>query len=142
MLEDESEKHFNDIKKSIETLIGAPTSLKKRRKTIDVIKQEKFIEVIESIEKTLARTEILRQFNLDLEDYEESFYQIIDHLFVLLLGEQLAKVVIFYLYDRFDESGKPITLTDEKDNPIPLENPKDLWNYIKSNSPDVARKKK
>jgi hypothetical protein len=132
MPQDESDDpNINSFKKSIENIIGAKTSLKRRRKTAEDLKKEAFIKLINDIEKTLNRSEVAKQF-VDLSNYDEAFYQIIDNMIIFMFGEDGAKVILWYLYGRYNDDGTFAKLLDDKDKVIPLENPGDLWKLVEA----------
>ena len=130
------EEHTQGIKTSIEAIIGSDTVLKRKRKTEDDISRESFEKIIQTMEAVQVRSTLLHgEFNLDLLNYDEKFYEIIDRLFVLHFGQAAAEVIFFYIYERMDPDGNINQLLDQDDNPIPLESPNDLWavvNHIKN----------
>jgi hypothetical protein len=101
------------------------------------VKKEKevFIETITLLEHCLQRSDILyKDFNIDIYSYEEYFIKIIENLFLLKYGEVVTEIMIWYLYDRVDETGKVYPLIyEEEEKPsieIKIKNPTDLWKFI------------
>jgi hypothetical protein len=133
------EEHTNGIKTSIENIIGSNTVLKRKRKTEEDINRELFEKIILTMEELQVRGNILHtDMNLDLYSYDEKFYEVIDRLFSLHFGREAAEVVFFYIYERMNADGTVNQLLDSQDNPIPLDNPSDLWNLVNS----IKNKKK
>lgn len=130
------EEHTQGIKTSIETIIGSDTVLKRKRKTEEDINRESFEKIIQAMEAVQVRSTLLHNdFNLDLLNYDEKFYEVIDRLFTLHFGQAASEVIFFYIYERMDPDGNTNQLLDQNDNPIPLESPNDLWvvvNHIKN----------
>jgi hypothetical protein len=133
-----SENHAKKIKSTIENIIGAGATLKRRRKTEEDLTRERFEKIIISLEEIGVRSALLEEeFELGLNKYEEKFYSIINDLLFLYVGKRALDVVEFYLLDRFNPDGTENHLTDETGSIIPLQNPTDLWNviqFMKANS--------
>jgi ATP-dependent Clp protease adapter protein ClpS len=101
------------------------------------VKKEKevFIETVTLLEHCLQRSDILyKDFNIDIYSYEEYFIKIIENLFLLKYGEVATEIMIWYLYDRVDETGKVYPLIYEEEEKPPVEikikTPTDLWKFI------------
>jgi hypothetical protein len=138
------EEHTQGIKTSIEAIIGSDTVLKRKRKTEDDISRESFEKIIQTMEAVQVRSTLLHgEFSLDLLNYDEKFYEIIDRLFVLHFGQAAAEIIFFYVYERMDPDGNTNQLLDQNDNPIPLESPNDLWmlvNHLKDKTSKTKKK--
>ena len=138
----DEKNHAEGIKQSIESIIGVDTVLKPKRKTDDDIQREKFIQVIQMIEKAEVRGMLLaKEVNLDFFSYDEIFYNIIDTLFELQFGKEASEIIFFYLYERIGEDGEPQELIDESGNKVPLNSPSDLWHVVKHVQSKVKKKK-
>ena len=138
------EEHTQGIKTSIESIIGSDTVLKRKKKTEDDINKESFEKLIQTIEEVQVRSTLLHaEFKLDLFDYEEKFYEVIDRLFTLHFGQAAAEIIFFYVYERMDPDGNANQLLDQDDNPIPLESPSDLWllvNHLRDKTSKTKKK--
>lgn len=125
------EDHTQGIKTSIEAIIGSDTVLKRKRKTEENINRESFEKIIQTMEAVQVRSTLLHdEFNLDLLNYDEKFYEVIDRMFVLHFGQAAAEVIFFYIYERMDPDGNANQLLDQNNNQVPLESPNDLWNVV------------
>lgn len=123
------EEHTHGIKTSIESIIGNDTTLKRKKKTEEDVNKESFEKIIQLMEEVQVRSTLLHtEFSLDLFNYEEKFYEIIDRLFGIHFGREAAEVIFFYVYERTNPDGSINQLLDKDNHPIPLENPTDLWN--------------
>jgi hypothetical protein len=126
-----SENHAKKVKNTVENIIGANTTLKRRRKTEEDFTREHFEKLIILLEEIEVRSTLLeKEFELGFYQYEEKFYSVIDSLLFLYLGKEALEVVNFYLFNRFNLDGSENHLTDKSGNIVPLQNPTDLWNVI------------
>ena len=48
-----------------------------------------------------------------------------------LYGNQVANLMLWYLFDRIDINGNVLPYTDKDNNIIVLDTPDDLWDYVK-----------
>ena len=131
-----SDEHTQGIKNSIESIIGNGTVLKRKKKTEDDLNRESFEKLIRIMEEIQVRdTLMMTELGLDYSNYNEKFYEVIDRLFGIHFGAQASEVIFFYIYERINPDGSTNELTDEKENPVPLNSPTDLWylvNHIKN----------
>lgn len=104
------------------------------------VKKEKeiFIENVDLLEQCIKRTEVLAMgLSIDLIDYEDPFWVVIENMFLLMYGEVVYELVFWYLYDRIDEDGKlnPLIFEEEGKEPkeIKIKNSSDLWKFIEKN---------
>jgi hypothetical protein len=134
----ENEEHTNGIKKSIETIIGADTVLKRKRKSEEDIHRDEFIKIIQTMDEIQVRSNII---NIDLKlsfyEYDEKFYEVIDRLFTLQYGKEATELIFFYIYERLNPDGTVNSLQDSEGNDIIINTPFDLWFIV-----DKLRKKK
>jgi hypothetical protein len=138
------EEHTQGIKTSIESIIGSDTVLKRKKKSEDDINKESFEKIIQTMEEVQVRSTLLHaEFKLDMFDYEEKFYEVIDRLFTMHFGREAAEIIFFYIYERMNPDGTVNQLADIDGNPIPLDTPSDLWtlaNYLKEKNSKVKKK--
>jgi hypothetical protein len=104
------------------------------------VKKEKeiFIENINLLEQCITRSENLAVlFGIDLCDYEDPFWAVIENMLLLKYGEAIYELIFWYLYDRIDEDGKAHSLIFEEEGKEPKEikikNASDLWKFIEKN---------
>lgn len=104
------------------------------------VKKEKeiFIENVDLLEQCIKRAEALAVgLSIDLIDYEDPFWVVIENMFLLMYGEVVYELVFWYLYDRIDEDGKlnPLIFEEEGKEPkeIKIKNSSDLWKFIEKN---------
>jgi hypothetical protein len=134
----ENEEHTNGIKKSIETIIGADTVLKRKRKSEEDIHRDEFIKIIQTMDELQVRSNIINvDLKLNFYEYDEKFYEVIDRLFTLQYGKEATEIIFFYIYERINPDGTTNMLQDNEGNDIMLNTPFDLWFIV-----DKLRKKK
>jgi hypothetical protein len=114
--------------------------LKIEESTSTKVKKEKeiFIENIDLLEQCIKRTEaLIFGLSVDLSNYEDPFWVVIENMFLLKYGEVIYELVFWYLYDRVDEDGKisPLIFEEEGKEPkeIKIKNASDLWKFIEKN---------
>ena len=130
----ENQEHANGIKSSIEDILGAGASLRRKKKSEDDNQREKFEKIIRTLEEIEVRGVILgSDLQLDFRSYDEKFYIIIDALLELNFGKEGYELISFYLYERINPDGSVNELIDENDNIVPLNTPADLWELLKIN---------
>jgi hypothetical protein len=136
------DEHNDKVKSTIETLIGASTTLKRRRKTEEDFNKEKFEVIIRTLEEVEVRSTLLEEdFNLGLQKYDDKFYIIIDNLLELYLGKEAMELVDFYLFGRINDDGTANEILDSQGNAVPLNNPSDLWDVIQFMKINLPKKK-
>jgi hypothetical protein len=136
------DEHNDKVKSTIETIIGASTTLKRRRKTEEDFNKEKFEIIIRTLEEVEIRSSLLKEdFNLDLQKYDDKFYMIIDNLLELYLGKEAIGLIDFYLSGRVSEDGLENEVIDSTGNAIPLNTPGDLWEAIQLLKASLPKKK-
>ena len=142
-MENKGEKHAQGVKQTLETMIGADLSLKRKKKSEHDLNRDMFEKIIIALERANIRTALVgTEFEIDLSKYDETFYEVIDNLIMMQFGKQAAEVIFFYVYERMNPDGSINELRDANDNPVILNNPTDLWelvNFIK-NAPSKTTK--
>jgi hypothetical protein len=130
-MENKGEKHAQEIKTTLETMIGTDLSLKRKKKNEKDLNRDMFEKIIIALEKVNIRTTIVsNEFDLDLNKYDESFYEVIDNLIMMQFGKQASEVIFFYVYERINPDGSINELMDANNNPVMLNNPTDLWELV------------
>ena len=134
MREDEKlPEEVENIKQSLEDILKADFKVKRKKRTELEIQKELFFKIILNLEKLNMRSNMLTMdLDIDLNKYDEVFYDVIDDLLILRFGKDIAEIIFFYVYDRIDEEGNIASLSDADGNSIVLENVHDLWHLIQS----------
>lgn len=121
------------ISQQVSTIIGSPTSLTRKRSSEGDKQREKFERIIRTLEEVNARSVILNMdIGLNVNKYDEKFYEIIDSLISMQYSKDAAELIFFYIYDRMNPDGSINELMDEKGNTVLLQTPADLWTVIQT----------
>jgi hypothetical protein len=124
--------YIEKLQEQINLIIGAQSTLKRRKKTTEDNQREIFTSIIPLLEHIVNRSSMLfADYGIDLVKHDEPFFQIIDSLIFMHFGKEAGEVIMFYVYERMNPDGTINPLYDENDNPIPLERIEDLWELIK-----------
>jgi len=127
-----------ELKQAFDALLNTSTSLKRKKKNTTDRKREMFLQIVNLCEIVITREVLLAtDFKIQLDNYNEDFYQIIDSLLLLYLGKNGFELVSFYLYDRINPDGTMNYLLDEDSKEINLETAEDLFNLICRVNPSV-----
>jgi len=126
------DENVDDVKKSIDLILGSDTTLTRRKKTQEDRSREIFNTAIIALEQASARSIILEaDFGFNFTKYDDLFYEAIDNLIVLYFGKEVSELIFFYLYERVNPDGSLNALVDPNGQEILLQNPDDLWSLIK-----------
>ena len=136
----------NSLQEAFEQLLNSPVLIKKQRRNKAFKKKILFISLIEQYEKALNKSARLQsEFGLDLFEYEEPFYGVIDKLMLLTWGMNVYELVTFYLYERLNLDGTLNYLVETKEDgseiEVFLKTPEDLYNYLSQIIPDFLNEK-
>jgi hypothetical protein len=112
-------------------------NLKVQSKKRVLNEKDTFIDLIDIFDNCNKRTEELEgNFMFAISSYDEPFYIMVENLFLLHYGEWKTDIIMWWVYDRFDEEGKisPIEFNDHDTNSkenVLVETPEQLWNFLK-----------
>jgi hypothetical protein len=139
----ENNEHAEGIKQSVEDIIGANTSLRRKKKTEDDNQRERFEKIIRTLEEIEVRGMIVaNDLKLDFASYDDKFYDVIDNLLLMQFGKEINEIIFFYLYDRVNSYGTINQLIDTNEQYITLNSPTYLWELIKVIQNQVGKPKK
>lgn len=131
---------FNPIKVAIDKILNVDASIKRRKHTRQQQNKEIFISAISLLEQTINRSEIaFADLKIDYSTYDESFYQVIDKLMMLYLGDKAYLIVSFYLWERNNPDGTQNIINDSEGNVVELNNPHDLWSVVVKLNPNLEK---
>jgi hypothetical protein len=141
---DEQLKH--SLEEGFLKLFNSPVIVKKQRRNKALKKKTLFISLIDQYEKALNKSVTLQSnFGIDLFEYEEPFYGVIDKIMLLVWGGSVYELITFYLYERLNLDGTMNYLVQTKEDgtevEIFLKTPEDLYNYLMQVSPDFINEK-
>jgi hypothetical protein len=113
---------------------GKNLNLKQKQPISNNTKQF-FIDIITLFDGVNQRTVEMDSFGINMETYDEGFYILIENLILKIYGEWKTELILWYIYDRFNENEElmPLTLQEEEqdEEEIFVETPEQLWDLIK-----------
>jgi hypothetical protein len=114
---------------------GKNVNIKSKKKKV-LSEKEILVDIIILLEECFVRSSLLEQNNLNIMTYEESFYVMIENLLYLKYGENKTDIILWWVYDRFDEEGevKPIKILSKEDNAkkeIMIQTAEQLYEFLK-----------
>ena len=72
-------------------------------------------------------------YNIDMVDYDDPFYNIIDSLLKLYFNQEQQNLINWWLYDKFLPTGDSLNLIDKKtEEEIPTNTPEEIYEIIKN----------
>ena len=87
---------LDSLKRSLDQLLQADTSIKRKNKKAFDQKRDLFINIVNQIEFITTQSYLLeKDFRIDLSKYEENFYQIIDSFILLCFGKEIYELLSF-----------------------------------------------
>jgi len=130
---------LHSLKQSLDQLLQADTSIKRKNKKSYDQKRDLFLNIINQFEAAITKSYLLeKDHKIDMSKYEENFYQIIDSLILLSFGKDIYEILQFYFYERFNPDGSENGLIiEETGEEIFLQNASDLWDMILRIKPDI-----
>lgn len=134
-----SKDPLNSLKQSLDQLLQADTSIKRKNKKSFDQKRDLFINVINQFEAAITKSYLLeKDYKIDMSKYEENFYQIIDSLILLSFGKDVYELLSFYFYERYNPDGSENGLIiEETDEEIFVKDAMELWDLIIRVNPKI-----
>lgn len=135
-----------NLEKEFSKLFNSPVKLKVKKQSIELKKKNIFISLINTYEQALEKSNKLQsEFDIDLFNYEEPYFEVIDKLFLLMCGLDLYDIISYYFYERYDIENNinPIIEISESgvETEIYLKTPEDLYNYLIQINPNFLMDK-
>jgi hypothetical protein len=136
----------NNLEEGFEKLFNTPVILKKQRQNKALKKKALFLSLIEQYETSIIKSARLQaEFGMDLFEYEETYYSIIDKLMLLMWGESGYDLISFYLHERIALDGSINCLfqkhEDGTESEVELNTPEDLYSYLVKINPNFLNEK-
>lgn len=131
------EEPLSQLKQSLDQLLQADTSIKRKNKTVFLQKKDLFINIINHYEAAITKSYLLeKDFRIDISKYEENFHQVIDSFILLSFGKEIYELLSYYFYDRFNPDGSENALSiDGKE--VLIKNAEELWSLIAKVKPNI-----
>jgi hypothetical protein len=107
----------------------------KQKQSVSSNTKQFFIDIITLFDGINQRTVEMDSFGINMEAYDEGFYILIENLILKIYSEWKTELILWYIYDRFNENEElmPLTLQEEEqdEEEIFVETPEQLWDLIK-----------
>jgi len=131
------EEPLSQLKQSLDQLLQADTSIKRKNKTVFLQKKDLFINIINHYEAAITKSYLLeKDFKIDISKYEENFHQVIESFILLSFGKEIYELLSYYFYDRFNPDGSENALSiDGKE--VLIKNAEELWSLIAKVKPNI-----
>jgi hypothetical protein len=132
---------LSSLKQSLDQLLQADTSIKRKNKKSYDQKQDLFINVINQFEAAITKSYLLeKDYKIDMSKYEEGFYQIIDSLILLAFGKDIYELLSFYFYERYNPDGSENGLIiEETGEEVFVKDAMELWDLIIRVQPEIFK---
>ena len=133
---------LNLLKQSLDQLLQADTSIKRKNKTTFFKKKDLFINIVNHYEAAITKSYLLeKDFKIDTSKYEENFHQVIDSFILLSFGKEVYQLLSFYFYERINPDGSVNKLVLPNEEELDISNAEDLWSLIVKIKPDIFNDK-
>jgi hypothetical protein len=131
----------NNLEEGFKKLFSSSIILKKQKYNKVNKKKSIFLTLIKEYNEALEKSlNLSNQFKIDLYEYEEIYFNVIDKLMILLWGDEVYDIINYYLYDRVSLDGTSSSFYEKQQNgdelEITLKTPEDLYNYLIQRYPD------
>ena len=136
-----SKDPLHSLKQSLDQLLQADTSIKRKNKKSYDQKRDLFINVINQFEASITKSYLLeKDYKIDMSKYEESFYQIMDSLILLAFGKDVYELLSFYFYERYNPDGSENGLIiEETGEEVFVKDAMELWDLITRVQPNIFK---
>jgi|TARA_R100001443_G_scaffold88963_1_gene95365 hypothetical protein len=133
---------LNLLKQSLDQLLQADTSIKRKNKTTFFKKKDLFINIVNHYEAAITKSYLLeKDFKIDTSKYEENFHQVIDSFILLSFGKEVYQLLSFYFYERINPDGSVNKLVLPNEEELDISNAEELWSLIVKIKPDIFNDK-
>jgi hypothetical protein len=133
-------EQYKELKIAIDSILNTSSIVRRRKRSESDKKMELFKQVINGLEEIQARSYLASyELNIDMNNYDEKFLEIIDALLYMNYGKDCYQLVSFYLFERInpeDGTVNPV-LIEETGEEVFLENPYDLYNLMRRINPKI-----
>ena len=133
-------EQYKELKIAIDSILNTSSIVRRRKRSESDKKMELFKQVINGLEEIQARAYIASyELNIDMNNYDEKFLEVIDALIYINYGKDCYQLVSFYLFERINPEDGTINpvLIEETGEEVFLENPYDLYNLMRRVNPKI-----
>lgn len=126
------DKHEENVKRSIEDVLGQTAKLRKTKKQPEDKKKVLFTSIMESICIADFKSLQMEMLGIDMMNFNIHYQEAIDNLIELHFNSKQTNLIYWFLYDRMNPDGTVEQFIDENNEIIPLDTPDDLYEFIKN----------
>jgi len=133
-------EQYKELKIAIDSILNTSSIIRRRKRSESDKKMELFKQVINGLEEIQARSYLASyELNIDMNNYDEKFLEIIDALIYMNYGKDCYQLVSFYLFERINPDDGTINpvLIEETGEEVFLENAYDLYNLMRRENPKI-----
>ena len=125
-------KDIKHIKKYVDDILGAKSSLKEKLPSKLSHKKQLFCEMLRDLQFVNSRTLGMKHdYKINMMDYDDPFYTAIENLLKLNYSQEQQNIINWWLYDKFLPTGEVLVLTNkDTEEIIPSETPEDIYDLI------------
>lgn len=129
---------FKNIQEAVNSVLNIQSFIKRKTQRGPEKKKETFVRIINMLEETIVRSNIMyTDLQIDMSKYDEKFYTVIDYFILSMYGPDCFDLISFYLWERINDEGEPLTLVDTFGNEINMASPYDLWDLVVKINPKL-----
>ena len=125
-MSEEKFKNLSDLMGKNVKAIESPKSIKKREEKF-------FLELMEILCQVEAYSKVADTIGINLTDYENNHFQVIEMLLEKIYGEFATTVTIWWIFESLKPDGDVYPLIDEKGVKHIIKTPLQLYKFIKQN---------
>lgn len=126
------DKHEDNVKRSIEDVLGQTAKLRRTKKQPEDKKKVLFTSIMESICVADLKSLQMEMLGIDMMNFNIHYQEAIDNLIELHFNPKQTNLIYWFLYDRMNPDGTVEQFIDENNEIIPLDTPDDLYEFIKN----------
>ena len=116
--------------KYISELIGKGIDVKENKKSLSKKEDQLFFTIVENLKNLENKSVAAEELGINLVQYEEEFYVIIEQLLALHYGEVASALIIWYCLDEHNDD-EDLILADSDGNEYQIGSPQALLKFIK-----------
>jgi hypothetical protein len=125
-MSEEKFKNLSDLMGKNVKAIESPKSIKKREEKF-------FLELMDILCQVEAYSKVAETLGINLTDYENNHFQVIEMLLEKIYGEFATTVTIWWIFESLKPDGDVYPLIDEKGVKHIIKTPLQLYKFIKQN---------
>jgi hypothetical protein len=122
------EQEKENIKSLFDSILNSNVNV---YENVNIYKKH-FISTLKNLERGVYGEKVFEKDNeSDLSPVTDPLWFSIELILSNLYGNQVANLMLWYLFDRIDINENVIPYTDDNNNIHIFEEPDDLWDYVK-----------